>query len=120
MNLIQNQKKILKTLFLSSAISLASCVKPPDVKVCVELVKDKKGFCAYTISDKEETIEGQPWKDIKVKSLIVPAQSWAEIKAFILKVCEKTKECELVSTQKKINKMDNATNEKPIDGWNDK
>ena len=116
----QMLKKTLMILLILYALSLASCVKPPDVSVCVELVKDKKGFCAYTISDKEETLEGQQWKDLKLKSLIIPAQSWAEIKSFILKICEKTKECDLNQTQKKIQKIDNAPVDKPPFGFNDK
>ncbi len=85
---------------------LCSCkLDPPDVKACVSL-SSEKGFCTYTISDKEEKISGKPWEALKSKSLVVPAESWSEIKKFILKVCEKTEECSVSSAQEKFNDFD--------------
>lgn len=86
---------------------------PPDVRACVSL-SEQKGFCTYTISDKEEFLTGQPWLDLKMKSLVVPAGSWSEVKKFILKICKKTQECSVNQVQRKLDEFE------PGVGFNDK
>jgi hypothetical protein len=75
------------------------------VPVCAQ-VSAQKGFCAYTISEKEYLVEGSQWEELKKQSLITPADSWAEIKKFILKACEKDKNCKKKPTQDKVELVD--------------
>lgn len=46
----------------------------------------------YYINDKN-TINGKTWWEIRPTFIQVPAESWAGIKAFIIKMCNKHKEC---------------------------
>lgn len=79
---------------------VSSCASVPDVPICAE-VSMSKGICVYTVSgksiavDDEHPLEGQTWFDIRVKTLSVPASSWAKIKAFMIKQCKKTKKCDV-------------------------
>lgn len=98
---------ITKYRYLVMILALITgCASVPDVPICVDLTnKDAlaipKGFCAWTISDKETIVDdngghmlnGKLWTDVKSSSLLIPAESWAKIKAFILKNCKKNKDC---------------------------
>lgn len=91
----------LKILF---ALSLSSCAhKIPDEPVCLEL-NPEKGFCTYTIQDKSFYLNGEAWIKLKNDSLIMPIQSWANIKKFILKICADYNKCE--SAEKKIKEIE--------------
>ncbi len=93
-------KKLSSIIFVFSlSLTLLSCAKVPDVPVCISL-DDERGFCTYTISDKEfyvdnedHLFEGKTWEQVKISSLIMPASSWAKIKAYILSQCKKHKDC---------------------------
>lgn len=56
-----------------------------------------KGVCTFTVSGKnieitdEKPYEGQTWFDMRSKVLAVPAKSWADIKAWMIKQCKKNK-----------------------------
>lgn len=56
-----------------------------------------KGLCTYTVSgktivvDDENLLDGLTWFDLRNKSLTVPPESWAKIKAFMVKQCRKNK-----------------------------
>lgn len=56
-----------------------------------------RGFCTYTVSGKnievtdEKPLNGQTWFDMRSKVLAVPASSWGEIKAWMIKQCKKNK-----------------------------
>jgi hypothetical protein len=74
---------------------------PPDVPVCVE-ISPTRGWCTYTISDREFfiddenpwNIEGEEpmtWWDLRPTLLLVPAPSYAKMKAYIVKTCKKDK-----------------------------
>lgn len=96
---------LLSALLLSSLIS--GCATPPDVPVCTE-IHMTKGFCTHTISNKEEVIEGEKWWEMRYKMLLVPPESWAKIKAFVIKVCKKTGQCdkEISSWERTIQTID--------------
>ena len=70
----------------------------PDVPLCAE-VSMSKGVCTYTASGKivevtdERPLNGQTWFDIRAKTLAVPASSWAQVKAWMIKQCKKTNKC---------------------------
>jgi hypothetical protein len=52
-----------------------------------------------TISDKDQVVDdthllnGKTWLDLKVESVYVPSESWAEIKKYIIKQCKKNNDC---------------------------
>lgn len=91
-------KRYLWILFLG--LSLSGCSSIPNVPICAE-VNISKGLCTFTVSgktiviDDENTYEGQTWFDLRVKALTVPASSWAKIKAFLVKQCKKTNQCDV-------------------------
>lgn len=93
----KNLSKLLVVL-LSLVICEACAIKPPNKPVCVDLAPTR-GWCTYTVSDDEFYIdeahpfEGKKWPQVKSESLLVPASSWAAIKAFILKLCRKSGSC---------------------------
>lgn len=92
----------LKILF---ALSLSSCAhKIPDEPICLELNPDK-GFCTYTITDKSYYVENEKWDALKADSLVMPIQSWANIKKFILKICADYGQCQ--KAQAKIEEIEN-------------
>jgi len=86
---------------------LVSCAQPPDVAICTKIT-DEKGWCTNTISDKEFYVNGEEWKKLDSESLRVPAASWAQIKAFILKSCKKSGECNknLTTWERKTSSVD--------------
>lgn len=107
-------------MLLAILSSLAvSCTTPPDVPVCVP-IHPEKAWCTYTISDREfyitdtELFEGKSWAEIDHYSLRVPASSWAQIKAYILKQCKKNKDCSdnLGKWERKGEKLDQKLPEK--------
>ena len=91
-------KRYLWILFLS--LFLSSCSTIPDTIICAE-VNISKGVCTFTVSgktivvDDENPYEGQTWFDLRVKALTVPASSWSKIKAFLIKQCKKTNQCDV-------------------------
>lgn len=90
------QKKNLLLLSTALYILASSCATVPDVPICAE-VSLSKGICTYTVSGKnievtdDKPLDGQTWFDIRAKVLAVPASSWAEIKAWMIKQCKKNK-----------------------------
>lgn len=53
-----------------------------------------------TISDKEYPVSGQVWQDLKSNSLVLPSDSWAQLKIYILEMCQQSGDCAAI--QKKI------------------
>lgn len=45
------------------------------------------------VSD-ESLLNGKTWIDLKIESVYVPADSWAELKKYIIKQCKKHNDCE--------------------------
>jgi hypothetical protein len=105
---------------------LSSCaVAPPDVPICTELSMTR-GFCTYTVSDKDFYIDEthpfsfydneppQTWWDLRPTFVLVPAPSWAKIKAFTIKVCKKYGQCDktITSWDRKLSKMDEELKKK--------
>ena len=85
----------LKLLFL---LSLCSCASVPDVPICRSRTANT-GFCTWTISNKDQVIDdihmlnGKTWLDLKIESVMVPSDSWAEIKKYIIKQCKRDNNC---------------------------
>lgn len=95
---------------------LASCANVPDVPICAE-VNMSKGFCSYTVSGKKITVDddnllnGETWFDLRSHSLTMPVESWAAIKAWIIKMCKKYKcDAEISSWDRTVETVDKAVN----------
>lgn len=93
---------LLIALVTLSSLLLSCATMPPDVPVCVE-VSPTRGWCTYTISDKEfyvddenplKIYDDQPaltWWELRPTFLLVPAPSYAKMKAYIIKTCKQNK-----------------------------
>jgi hypothetical protein len=73
--------------------------KVPDVPICVELNINRAG-CVRIISgqtfpiDDEHKLDGKTWWDMRDQMILVPADSWVEIKKFIIDICKRTNQCQ--------------------------
>lgn len=90
---------ILSILLVLSSSYLISCASVPDKPVCVE-INPSRGWCTNTISDKEfwidekNTFEGKTWWELRPYMVLMPASTWQANKAYMIKMCKKTKSCE--------------------------
>lgn len=112
---------LLSKIWLSGLLSLCACstLKPPDIPVCTELTISK-GYCVKTISDEEFEITDespytfdkkeapQTWWDLRPTFVLVPAPSYAELKAFVIKACKATNQCDdaVKSWDRKLETLD--------------
>lgn len=93
------KKNSQKLLIVLLAFALNGCANLPDEPICAE-ISLSKGVCTYTVSgktiivDDDNLLDGKTWFDVRVKALTVPASSWAKIKAFLIKQCKKTNQCD--------------------------
>ena len=88
------------------------CASVPDVPACIELGPNK-GWCTYTISDKEFFVDddtnelGKEWWDMRPQMIMLPWQSWAKIKSYIQKKCKKHNDCKGVAGwDKRVERID--------------
>lgn len=45
------------------------------------------------VIDDTHLLNGKTWLDLVIESVYVPADSWVEIKSYIIKQCKKTNSC---------------------------
>lgn len=93
--------RLLKSLFLLSLLNACAPI-PPNVDLCISL-SENNGACFKTITEEQTNYEGPAWEDLKKHSLVMPADSWAKLKEYILEACKEFKNCEQL--QKKIEKL---------------
>ncbi len=80
-------------------LTVVSCSTIPNVPICVEL-SISKGYCVNTIDNKEFIIDdnhlyqGLTWFDWRYRMVLLPPNSWAEIKSYIIKECRRTNRCQ--------------------------
>lgn len=93
---------------------LTACsIAVPKVPICSEL-SPSTGYCINTITSEEYMVsdtqlhDGQTWFDMKASMMMVPASSWVELKAFIIKICRKSGKCDtkLGNWERTIEKID--------------
>lgn len=84
---------------------VACTTTPPDAPICVE-INMQKGRCVKIISGEQFVIDEthpyafrpgdkpKTWWQMRPAMVQVPPTSWAEIKAFIIKICNNSGECE--------------------------
>jgi hypothetical protein len=91
---------MLKLILLIVFVNLLSSCKlnVPDVPVCTEITPDR-AFCTYTVSNKEfywddiNLYEKKTYWESRQTMILVPSSSWSKIKAFVIKMCEKSGQC---------------------------
>lgn len=103
------------------ALLLNSCAttKPPDVPLCLEFTPIS-GKCVTIITgreievDEEKKFENKTWWELRPTMIQMPASSWAQIKAFIIKACKKYDACqkEVSSWDRTIDIIDKSYEEK--------
>lgn len=100
-------------------LTLAGCTHIPDKPVCME-ISMTRGFCTNTVSDKEFFIDedhpysftgdakdAKTWWQMRPFMLLVPADSWAAFKIYIIQECKRTNCDQFVqSWDRKINDLD--------------
>lgn len=71
--------------------------------VCTkELAESSCGFCIRIISNEVQYIGNKPehnsnkksWNDIKSSAVLIPTDSYAELKAYVINSCKKNKDCQ--------------------------
>jgi hypothetical protein len=101
-------------VILSSSLINGCAIAPPDVPLCAE-ISPSKGYCIFTMSnreyviDDENTLDGKTWWDLRPTMIYMPSDSWAEVKSFIIKICKKTKQCNgknIVDWERTVEKID--------------
>lgn len=95
-------------------IFLSACsIAVPAVSICTE-ISPSAGYCINTITSEEYMVsdtharDGQTWWEMRSSMMMVPASSWAELKAFIIKICKKSGKCdtELGNWERTIERID--------------
>ena len=97
-------KKMLIVPLTISLLLVASCsLTPPNVPVCREKDIDR-GRCTKIVSGESfsvsetEKFEGKTWYELRPFFILVPISSWVELKSYIVKMCEKYKNCQSSDT----------------------
>jgi hypothetical protein len=120
------QKKlslIASALWLSFQTS--GCAhKPPDVAICLEL-SPTRGWCTHTLSDREFYIDDEhpysfykgeepmSWWELRPTLLLVPAPSYAALKAYIVKTCRAQKcDSQIGAWERRVQKIDKQIDER--------
>ena len=91
-------KKSLRRIFSALLIlSISSCAKVeiPDLEFCADM-GELGATCFTTLSGKERDIAKAQWDKDRFGQVCTPSESFAKIKATILKFCEANKKrCEM-------------------------
>ncbi len=103
------------------ALLLPACTHIPDKPVCLE-ISMTRGFCTNTVSDHEfyideehpysftsDTKDEKTWWQMRPFMILVPADSWAAFKTYIIQECKRTN-CDqyIESWDRKIQDIDPA------------
>lgn len=110
----------LSTILLLSNLSCAT--KPPDIKLCVEMSMDR-GECMRVVSGQKIRIDEanknpdsqQTWWEMRPTNLVLPLESWVDLKKFIIKLCKKNKnmcEKEVSTWERSLQTVDDGLKEK--------
>jgi hypothetical protein len=93
-----NKNSLLLLSLLLSLVTSCASIREIDKPICVE-INLSKAFCTYTISNKDFFIDddnhynGKTWFEMRPAMVLVPPESWAAFKAYIIKQCKKNKNC---------------------------
>ncbi|HEY9705667.1 MAG TPA: hypothetical protein V6C58_24725 [Allocoleopsis sp.] len=103
---------LLKTIILICLLCFFSCanIKIKDFSVCADLSNDR-GYCVTTLTLEESIVDGQEWADFNKRALKMSPESYGEIKAVLLKLCKKSKDCDFNEAQTKVQYIEQLLNE---------
>lgn len=95
---------------------LTSCAtSPPDIPICTELTINR-AYCVHTLSNDEfyfddtHKLNGQTYWEARPTLLLMPWQSWVQLKAWIIAECKATGHCaEISSWDRTIQTIDQLT-----------
>lgn len=112
------QKKNFARLLLPLLFLQTSCATLKDSPICKEITPDR-GTCVHILSGKQyevneiNKLDGKTWWEMRPLFIQVPSQTWADIKAFIIKTCKKYKNCgeEVPSWDRTIQTVDDMAGE---------
>ncbi|MFM6929050.1 MAG: hypothetical protein ACKOX6_11340 [Bdellovibrio sp.] len=109
---------------LAALVWITGCAtKPPDFPICVEMSMER-GECIKVISgerihvDNDHKMNDKTWWESRPTNMIMPLESWMDLKKFIIKMCKKNKgmcDKEVSSWQRSLQKIDQNLNEKGVD-----
>ena len=106
--------------FLVLCFFMSGCaIKVPRIPICTEITPSK-AYCVNTVTSEEFYIddvnkfENQTYWEQRPQMLLIPASSWVEIKAFIIKVCKQSGKCDaqISSWDRTVNTIDKQVNSK--------
>lgn len=91
----------------------------PDEWACVEL-NPTKGYCTKTLSpteqivDNEHPLNGKTWWDMRPTFVMLPPESYAHLKAYLIKNCKNNNKCapDLATWERKMRSIDDKIAEK--------
>ena len=108
---------MIKLVLFLCLISLISC-SPPAVPICAQ-DGPNQGICAWTTGNNPDfhvddvghnfTQFGRNWSwdQLKTNSLILPADSWAKLKAYLLEQCHNTStNCNPAQLEARLNELE--------------
>lgn len=85
---------------------------PPDEPICTE-VNPSKGFCVKIMSGEQFVIsdsvpyKGKTWWEVRPSLVMMPVQTWAELKKWIIKICKNNSQCNQVAHwERSVNVID--------------
>lgn len=113
----------LTLLLIVIFASMIGCsTKPPDFPICVEMSMER-GECIKVISgekirvDNDHKMNGKTWWESRPTNMIMPLESWVELKKFIIKLCKKNQgmcDKEVSTWQRSIQTVDENLESKGI------
>lgn len=81
----------LRNLLVLALPLLFSCVSVPDIKLCTE-IEPTMGYCTTVLTNQESQVTGGDWAVLKLQSIIMPVDSWVQLKDFIQNLCHQNKQ----------------------------
>lgn len=90
---------VISILIVALFLAVGCATNPPNIPLCVE-INPGVGNCVKIMSgesfdvDDKHPFEGKTWWESRPSMIQLPASSWAQMKAFIIKMCKQTKQCD--------------------------
>lgn len=119
----------MKILLLSSCLSLTNCASIPNFPACVE-VNIAKAFCVkvltnetfyisetekYPVKLKDGTIVKMSYFEMRPLMVVLPPDSYASIKKYLIKNCHNNKQCSKIGTwDRSIESIDSKMGDKDV------
>lgn len=88
----------MKNLSFSLILLLSGCASVPNFYGCRQRTVNS-GFCTWSLKGDDFIIDdthlynGKTWIDMKIESVYLPAESYSQIKEYILKSCKQNNNC---------------------------